>query len=139
MLLAVSPSASSAASIDRLYCNGLIQMTTDTPEYVLPKKAVLNGDHFRLWVERWVPRNTKQPYPIVTFDENWGVGYELDGSTPTGIVPVSARELTIIVSFSQLRKGPHRLRIGLMSPDGRLMYDNTFCFASPGSFSLTER
>ena len=75
---------------------------------------------------------------MVTFDENAGGGYELDGSTVTGIVPISAPELTMIVSFSHLRKGLHHLRIGLMSPDGRLVDDNALCFPSPGHFTLTQ-
>ena len=138
MLLALSPSASAAPSIERMYCNGL-QATRD-PEFILVKKAVLNGDHFRLWVWRNVPHNTKlTTSSVVTFDENWGVGYQLDGETPTGIVPISVRQLTMIVSFSSLRKGSHRLQIGHMAPDGRLFVENTFCFTSPGRLSLTGR
>jgi hypothetical protein len=138
LLFSLTPFPANAASINHIYCGGSIHWATDTPEYVSPRKAVLNGDHFRLWVARSVPRNTKETETMVTFDENWGVGYELDGSTVTGVVPVSAPELTMIVSFSHLRKGSHHLRIGLLTPEGRLVDDNTFCFSSPGRFSLTD-
>jgi hypothetical protein len=139
MLLTLLPTVSNAAAIDRLYCNGLIHSVTETPEYVWPRKAVLNGDHFRLWVERNVPRNTQESKTMVTFDENWGVGYQLDGSAVAGIVPIRVSELTMMLSFSNLSKGPHHLRIGLMTPDGQLVDDNTFCFSSPGRFILTDR
>jgi hypothetical protein len=138
VLLCLPPILSRPASIDSLYCNGLIQTTTDTPELIYVRKAILNDSHLRVWVERYVPRNTEMRYPIVTFDENWGIGYEFDGSAVTGILPMRAPELTMILSFSHLRRGPHRLRIGLMSPDGRLMDDNAFCFSSPGQFALTN-
>lgn len=139
MLLTLAPTASNAASIDRLYCNGLIHSVTETPESVWPKMAILNGDHFRLWVERSVPRNTPETKTMVTFDENWGVGYQLDGTAVVGIVPIGAPELIVMLSFSNLRNGPHRLRIGLMAPDGKLVDDNTFCFSNPGRFTLTSR
>jgi hypothetical protein len=88
MLLTLIPIASSAATIDRLYCNGVVRVTTETPEYVWPRKAVLNGDHLRLWVERDVPRNTEETKKMVTFDENYGVGYQLDESGVAGVVPI---------------------------------------------------
>jgi hypothetical protein len=136
-LFSLLPFPLSAASAGLPYCNGLRTIVTETPEYVSPRKLVLNGDHLRLWVERSVPRNTKATETMVIFDENWGVGYELDKSAVTGIIPISAPELTMIVSFSHLSKGPHHLRVGLMSPDGQLEYGNALCFFSPGHFSLT--
>jgi hypothetical protein len=138
ILLSVPPFQSNASSIGLPYCNGVTSVTEE-PEYISPRKLALNGDHLRLWVERSVPLNTKETETMVHFDVNWGVGYQLDGSTITGITPIAARDQTVLISFSHLRKGPHRLRVGLMSPEGELVDDNALCFSTPGRFTATDR
>lgn len=113
--------------------------TTKLPENIWPTEAILNGDHLRLWVERGVASNTEDTKKMVTFDQSWGLGYQLDRSAVAGIVPVGIPHLTMMLSFSGLKVGPHRLRIGLMRPDGQLVDENTLCFTSPGRLTFTER
>lgn len=52
---------------------------------------------------------------------------------------MKSSDLTMILSFSHLKSGPHRLRVGLISPDGYLGQDNAYCFSSPGKFTLPGR
>lgn len=129
-VISMSPFPLSAAPASLPYCKGLVNNVVGPPESVWPRKLVLNGDHLRLWVERSAGGNAS---------ESWGVGYKLDGSPVMGIVPIATQDLTIIVSFLHLRRGPHHLGIGLMNPDGHLIYGNDLCFSSPGHFALTGR
>lgn len=125
LLLALEPSQSRATSIDRLYCGGS-NVTADIT-YVTLRKIALNGDHLRIWLERVVPHNTPE-------ENSWGIGYQLDRSSITGVLPLQSPNLTLILSFSHLENGSHRLRIGLITPDGRLPLYGRYCFSSPGHF-----
>jgi hypothetical protein len=116
----------------------MINDVVDAGEFAYVNKAILRGDHFMAWVELVVARDTLRRDPKITLDKDWGVGYQLDGSTIAGLHPlVRSSDLTMILSFSHLKSGPHHLRVGLISPDGQLRDDNAYCFSSPGKFTLT--
>lgn len=107
--------------------------------FVYISKATLKGDYFRAWVEAVVSRDALRRIPSITLDPpNWPVGYQLDGSVVTGIQPlVRATHLVMVLSFPHLTSGSHHLRLGFINTLGQLDNDQSYCFSSPGSFTLT--
>ena len=138
LLLATTSIPANAAVGTLRPCTTEVLLRTDVTDQVSLTKLVLNGDHLRAWVTLTAYDSPWATSPA-RLDERWGLGYELDKSTVTGVQPLTrASSLTMVLSFRNLKKGRHRLRIGFSSPDGQLDADSTYCFASPGTFTLTS-
>ena len=140
MLLGLAPGPSSAASIDRLYCN-LIHEYVDANAFAALERATLNRDRFSALV--WLgldPQRSFVPWtPKDLQDARRGLvlGFQLDDGVATGIHSTIAQwGIPITLTFSHLKPGRHHLRIGLMD-EGDLTEDEAYCFSTPGYFTLT--
>lgn len=142
LLLALVPSASNAASVGRLFCNGLATEYTDANAFTVLERATLNGDRFRGIV--WVgldPQRSFVPWTLKDLQDarrDLVLGFQLDDGVATGIhSAITKYGVAITLAFSHLKPGKHRLRIGLVNGAGDLTNDNAYCFSVPSYFTLT--
>ncbi len=137
VILTSAACRSAAGSVDRLSCKfGVVFI--DAAEYVHLRKAVLSHDYFTAWVELDIERGVSRRYPHLTLKDEWGMAYQLDDSSVTGIHPlVRTRSIMTALTFPHLKAGGHVLRLGLLDRTGQLTDDNAYCFSSPGKFVLT--
>jgi hypothetical protein len=143
LLLALSPSPSSAASVYHLACNGITTGSTDANEYASLERATLNGNRFSGLVSfglvpqrsfvAWTPKELQDARRDLV------LGFQMDDSVTTGIhTSIANYSVSIDLEFPHLKHGRHRLRVGLMDRRGDLFFDNAYCFSTPGYFVLTQ-
>jgi hypothetical protein len=142
MLVASAPSPSGAASVDRIVCNGLMHAYIDANEFAGLERARLNRDQFSglIWLGLdpnrsfvpWTPKDLQDARRSLV------LGFQLDDGIITGIHSTIAQwGVAITLTFSHLKRGRHRLRIGVMGHGGDLTLDQAYCFSTPGYFTLT--
>jgi hypothetical protein len=134
ILLALSPSPSRAASLDRLSCNGLMVNYVGAGEYASLECATLDGNSFSGVVSLGLKRPSfapRAPKDLQDARQGLMLGFQLDDSATTGIrTAVDKYSTTINLEFPHLKRGKHRLRIGILFR-GDLSLDSAYCFSTP--------
>jgi hypothetical protein len=139
-LLLLGSWSSDKTSVYRLLCTGALSVTADTAEYIRIRTMSLDKDKLLVQLQYGLRAYPKGTHPIIKPFETSGIGYELDGKPIVTINPVNHGVPTdIILSFSGMGQGKHRIRIGLAGESGDLLQDNAYCFSTPGYFFLTGK
>ena len=129
----------SASNIDTIACNAIIKVPMDAGELAILKRAVLRNDAFTGWVELQINHDGLAREPKLRLKDVGLMGFQLDDRPVTGIHPfVSTTTLMLTLSFSHLKSGAHRLRLGMLSTPGEFGTYQDYCFSTPGRFTLTR-
>jgi len=137
MLSSLIPAvAKNSTTLDQLFCNNQVMVYTLDTTMARVTKASLDGRRFTAWVEIKVPREVLHREPHFSLSSDWGWGYEIDNS---GIVELhylmSSTDLVTALTFFGLSNGQHRFKLGMVSPEGKLAFENAYCFSVPGQLS----
>jgi hypothetical protein len=137
LLLGVSHQQKPSQSVYSLLCTGVITDTIGVKEYTKIRRMALQDDSLSMEIEYGIRAHSLVQGPALNLLATDGVGYALDGKPVVTIRPLTnSTHMIVLISLSGLRRGKHRIAIGLGDRSGELEEDNAYCFSTPGRFDL---
>jgi hypothetical protein len=130
-------SSNASANVYQLSCSGKLTSITDAPEYTVLRRLKLDGSTLSLQVEYGIRSYALRSRNATLYDSP-GMGFAFDDQP---LVMTRAlfhgTQALLDFSFYAIRKGTHRITVGIVDPKRGLAQANSFCFSSPGYFSRT--
>jgi hypothetical protein len=121
------------SSVYTMLCDHAIVESDLPQEYVNIRRMLLAQYHLTVTIKYGMR------VAAATLAHAEGIGFRLDDAPIVAITqPTSANAATATVSFFGLKRGKHRIAIGLAQASGELEYvSNSYCFTAPGHFDRT--